>query len=290
MKLIILMTFVLFAAGLFSLLCGLLRLPTLRANRAMGNAGKKARPFSEIMEGYFVAGAARLAGLVRMNEYRRARLERTLKAAGMEMTPEEHQARAILKAGAWAALIPAALWILPLLAIPLLILTVLTYLREAGSAEEAVREKRENIEREAYRLASTITQKLKNGRDVLSMLERYSRNACDAMKRELEVLCADMRSGSYEAALVRFEARIGSAMISDVVRGLIGVLRGDDGAAYFQMLTRDFKEAELRRLKAEAAKVPPKVRKYSFLMLMCYLATFFVIIIYEIMNSMGSMF
>ena len=56
------------------------------------------------------------------------------------------------------------------------------------------------------------------------------------------------------------------------------------------MLTRDFKEAELRRLKAKAAKIPPKVRVFSFAMLLCYLATFFVIIIYEIMSSMGAMF
>ena len=290
MKFLLFLIFVTFAAGLFSLLCGLLRLPTLRTGRAMGNAGKKERPLSELLEGYCEAGAAKLAGLVRMNEYKRARLEKMLKAAGIEMTPEEFQARAVLKAGVWAVLIVPALWILPLLAVPLLVLAVLTYLKETGSAEEALREKREAIEGEAYRFASTITQELKNGRDVLSMLERYKRNAGEAFRRELDVLCADMRSGSYEAALTRFEARVGSAQISDVTRGLIGVIRGDDGGAYFQMLTRDFKEAELRRLKAKAAKIPPRVRVFSLAMLMCYLATFFVIIIYEIINSMGSMF
>ena len=40
------------------------------------------------------------------------------------------------------------------------------------------------------------------------------------------MLTADMRSSSYEAALIRFEARMGSAIISDIVRGLIGILRG----------------------------------------------------------------
>ncbi|MBR4606165.1 MAG: type II secretion system F family protein [Lachnospiraceae bacterium] len=290
MKIMILLIFTSFGAGLFSLLCGLLRLPTLRTGRAMSGAGKKERPLADVIEGYCEAGAAKFAGLVRMNEYKRARLEKTLKAAGSEMTPEEFQARAVLKAGAWTILIPPALWLLPLLAVPLLVLVVLTYLKETGSAEEALREKREAIEGEAYRFASTITQELKNGRDVLSMLERYKRNAGEAFRRELDMLCADMRSGSYEAALTRFEARVGSAQISDVTRGLIGVIRGDDGGAYFQMLTRDFKEAELRRLKAKAAKIPPKVRIFSLAMLMCYLATFFVIIIYEIINSMGSMF
>ena len=290
MKVLMLCIFALFALGLFSLLCGLLRLPTLRAGRAMGNAGRKARPLAELLEGYYCAGAARFAGLIRMDEYKMARLERTLKAAGLEVTPQEYRAHAILKAGAWGILILPALWILPILAVPLLIIMALTYLKESGSAEEQLKEKREKIEGEAYRFASTITQELHNGRDVLSMLERYKRNAGEAFRKELDVLCADMRSGSYETALTRFETRIGSAQVSDVVRGLIGVLRGDDGTAYFQMLTRDFKEAELRRLKAKAAKIPPKVRVFSFAMLLCYLATFFVIIIYEIMSSMGAMF
>ena len=75
-----------------------------------------------------------------------------------------------------------------------------------------------------------------------------------------------------------------------MVRGLVGVLRGDDGAMYFQMLTHDFKQAELQRLKAKAAKIPPKIRVFSFVMLICFLATYFTIIIYEIIRSMGTMF
>lgn len=137
---------------------------------------------------------------------------------------------------------------------------------------------------------STITQELKNSRDVLSMLEHYKENAGEMFQKELDIVCADMRSSSYEAALTRFEARLNSPQLSDVVRGLIGVLRGDDGAVYFQMLTHDFKQAELQRLKAKAAKIPPKIRVFSFAMLLCFLATYFAIIGYEIIKSMGTLF
>ncbi len=58
------------------------------------------------------------------------------------------------------------------------------------------------------------------------MLEHYKENAGAAF-RELDIVCADMRSSSYEAALTRFEARLNSPQLSDVVRGLIGVLRGE---------------------------------------------------------------
>jgi hypothetical protein len=104
------------------------------------------------------------------------------------------------------------------------------------------------------------------------------------------VLTADMRSSSYEAALTRFEARFNSPMLSDVVRGLIGVLRGDDSAVYFQMLSHDFKALELQRLKGRAQKIPPKIRVFSFVMLMCFLLTYMVIIAVQIMDSLGTMF
>ena len=99
-----------------------------------------------------------------------------------------------------------------------------------------------------------------------------------------------MRSSSYEAALVRFEGRIASPMLSDIVRGLIGVLRGDDGRMYFQMLSHDLKQLELQRLKAKAAKIPPKIRVFSFVMLACFMLTYIVVIVYEIIRSLGGLF
>lgn len=65
------------------------------------------------------------------------------------------------------------------------------------------------------------------------MLERFRMNAGESLSGELDILIADMRSSNYEAALTRFESRINSPMLSDVVRGLIGVLRGDDSAVVF---------------------------------------------------------
>ena len=122
------------------------------------------------------------------------------------------------------------------------------------------------------------------------MIENYKRNAGPSFARELDIVTADMRSSSYEAALTRFEARLNSPMLSDVVRGLVGVLRGDDSSVYFQMLAHDFKALELQRLKGLAQKIPPKIRIFSFIMLLCFLFTYLVIIAMEILNSLGGMF
>lgn len=290
MKLILLYVFISFSAGLFLLLSGVLRLPTLRTSKIMMDSGKEGKSLSKAVDAMLLDGAVRLSGYIRMNDYKRSRMKNVLKAAGLGTTPEVYTAYAILKAACVFVMIIPALYIFPLLAVFIVLLGIMVYSKEIQKADEMLREKREQIEGELYRFVSTISQELKSSRDVLSMLEHYKKNAGEAFRKELDIVCADMRSGSYEAALTRFEARLNSPQLSDIVRGLIGVLRGDDGAVYFQMLTHDFKQAELQRLKTKAAKIPPKIRVYSFAMLMCFLFTYFAIIGYEIIKSMGTLF
>lgn len=246
MRIILLFVFVLFAAGLFLLLAGIFRLPTMRTSKAMMNTGKQDKKLAKTMDALFMDGAVRLAAYIRMNDYKKSRMNHVLAASGIGMTPEVYLSYAYLKAGSIFLFIIPALYVFPLLAILLVLLGVMVYYKETKRADEMLREKREQIEGELYRFVSTITQELKNSRDVLSMLEHYKENAGSMFRKELDIVCADMRSGSYEAALTRFEARLNSPQLSDVVRGLIGVLRGDDGAVYFQMLTHDFKQQSFR--------------------------------------------
>ena len=234
--------------------------------------------------------AVRLAKYIRMDEYKRSRMNNVLKASGMNLTPEVYQAYAFVKSGAVLLGIVPCVFLLPLLSPVVVILAVLIYFKESQKADEKLKAKRDEIEGELPRLVATIVQELKASRNVIGMLERFKENAGTALTSELDVLLADMRSSNYEAALTRFEARLNSTMLSDVVRGLIGVLRGDDSTVYFQMLSHDFKQMELQRLKAQAQKIPPKIRVFSFAMLMCFLLTYLAIICYVAVTSLGGMF
>ncbi|MGF7145462.1 hypothetical protein HNQ56_003905 [Anaerotaenia torta] len=283
-------TGILLAAGLYFILASLLKLPSMGAAKAMLNAGRKNKKAAKTLEAWLMTGAVKLPRCIRMDEYKRSRMANVLKAAGISMTPEVYSAYAITKAGAILLGVIPCLFVLPLLSPVLIILAVLTYFKETRKADEQLKEKREQIEGELPRFVSTIEQTLKSSRDVLAMMENYKKNAGPAFASELDVLTADMRSSSYEAALTRFEARLNSPMLSDVVRGLIGVLRGDDSAVYFQMLAHDFKALELQRLKGQAQKIPPKIRIFSFVMLMCFLLTYMAIIVMEILSSLDTMF
>lgn len=239
------------ALGLFFLTASVLKLPTMGAAKAMLGTVKQERKAAKTLETYFMILAVRLSGFIRMDAYKRSRMQNVLKASGMNMTPEVYQAYALVKSGAVLLGAIPCMFLFPLLVPVVVVLALLLYFKENQKADETLKAKREEIEGELPRMVATMEQELKASRNVIGMLERFKGNAGPALTGELDILLADMRSSNYEAALTRFEARLNSPMLSDVVRGLIGVLRGDDSTVYFQMLAHDFKQIELQRLKAQ---------------------------------------
>jgi hypothetical protein len=280
----------LFSAGSYFILADLLKLPTLAATKAVLTVARRDKKQTLNLETIVFSLSSKLAGDIKIDPYKRRKLEAALKSAGIKLTPETYVARAWIKSGLAALLIFPLLPIFPILAPVVLFLAIAIYFKESRAADEAVRQKREKIEYELPRFAATVSQELKASRDVLSILKVYQKSAEESFRQELEITIADMKSGNEETALTRLEARIGSTMLSDVVRGLISVKRGDNGTVYFEMLAHDFKLLELQRLKLIAMKQPGKVRKYSFFMLGCLIMMYLGVLGYEIMNSFGKLF
>jgi len=274
----------LFGLGAFFLLAGLLRLPTSASTKAVLTVTSRGKSQKGSINAVLFDMAARLSPLVHLDGYKRKKLEAQLKSAEIKMSPETYIAAAWVKAGL------IALLIFPILAPVIVFLAVAVYFKEQKRADEIVQQRREEIEAELPRFVNTIEQELRASRDVLNILKSYQRNAGHAMKRELEITIADMASGNEENALTRMESRIGSTMLSDVVRGLISVKRGDNGIMYFQMLSMTFKQLELQKLKLEAMKQPGKMRKYSFMLLGCFLLMYLGVLGYVVLEAFGELF
>lgn len=288
---IILLLFGAFLAwGLFLIFADLLHLPRLAVQKAIIMAARQDKRSVNSIEVYLLRWAVKLSNYIRLDEYKKARLKSSLEAASLNLTPEVYTAFALVKAGSILMGVIPCFLVFPLLSPVLMLLAVATYFKEIRKVDGLLQAKRREIEGDLPRFVATVEQELQASRDVLGMLENFKKHAGTAFSRELDIVTADMRSSSYEAALTRLEARINSPMLSDAVRGLISVLRGDDGRIYFQMLEHDFKQLELQKLKGEAMKIPPKIRVFSFLMLLCFILTYLAIIAYEILRSMGTLF
>ena len=278
------------AFGLYFIIADRLKIPYLKTSKAIINMGRTDRKLTTVIETVLMDLSMKLSKLIPMDIYKKNRLKNTLKAAGIGMTPECYQANAIIKACAVGLLTIPCILIFPIISAVVLVLAVLVYFKEYQKADKIIEARRDEIEGELTRFVLNIEQELHSNRDVLSMLENFKKNTTPLFADELGITCADMRSGGYEAALMRMEARLNSPQLSDVVRGLISVIRGDDGRVYFQMLSHDFKQAELRKLKAQAQKIPPKIRIFSMILLGCFLMTYLAVIGLQIVKSLGGMF
>jgi len=280
----------LFGAGAFFIICDLLRVPLLKTSKAAKNLVKRQNAKTSSLEIWMQDLAISLARFVRLNEYKRLQLEADLQTAGMTVTPELHIASAAVRSVPIGLLALPMLFIFPLFAPLLIAVAAAYYFKQVRSVQAKIQKKRDSINYELPRLVYTIDKTLIHNRDVLSMLEGYKELAAPELASELAVTVADMRSGNYESALTRLEARVGSSMLSDVTRGLIGVLRGDETRLYWSALTVKFSDIQQQLLKQQAQKVPGKVKRLSMCLLMCFVLTYLVVIIVEVTSKLGILF
>ena len=276
--------------AVFYILADLFALPYLKTSKAVINLSKQQRDKTSGLDVWLKGLATALSKFIKINEFKKAQLEADLKTAQMDITPEMFKANAIVKALIIVVLAIPMAFIFPLLCPVIIFLAIFLYNLEIKSVSRRIKDKRQKIEYELPRLVFTIEKTLKHNRDVLYMLDSYRENAGKEMKHELDITVADMKSGNYEAAITRLEARVGSAQMSDVCRGLIGILRGDDTSLYWSSLAIKFNDIQRQQLRLQAQKIPKKVKRLSMCLLFCFMLIYIVVILSQIMSSIGVLF
>lgn len=289
--LLILLAAVLLGIGAYNLSCAFVDVPTARTSRMMMIAKKQTGEASEkLSDVYLTRIAEKLSPLLKLDPIKKSKLELALNIAEIPLTPETYTMKAILTAILTALLGLFLLLFIPLVGFLVMGLSILMWFSTYQQAFDIVKKRKKLIESELPRFAVSIQQGLSTNRDVLKLLVSYRRIAGPHLGKELDTTIADMKTGNYENALLRFQNRVGSTMLSDIVRGLIGTLRGDDQQMYFKMLVFDMRQIEQNNLKKEAAKRPKQMQKYSMMMLFCILLIYVVVLSVEVVGSIGAFF
>ena len=289
--LLILLVAVLLGIGAYNLSCAFVDVPTARTSRMMMIAKKQTGEASEkLSDVYLTRIAEKLSPLLKLDPIKKSKLELALNIAEIPLTPETYTMKAILTAILTALLGLFLLLFIPLVGFLVMGLSILMWFSTYQQAFDIVKKRKKLIESELPRFAVSIQQGLSTDRDVLKLLVSYRRIAGPHLGKELDTTIADMKTGNYENALLHFQNRVGSTMLSDIVRGLIGTLRGDDQQMYFKMLVFDMRQIEQNNLKKEAAKRPKQMQKYSMMMLFCILLIYVVVLSVEVVSSIGSFF
>ena len=280
----------LIGTGSFMILADCFRIPYMRTSKAVKNLAKQQKEKTSSIDVWLSSLASFIAKRLKLNEFKKARLEADLRTARMNISPEMFIANAVVKSFIIAVLAIPVLFIFPILSPIIIFLSFVLYKMNMKSIEKRIRRKREQIEYELPRLVFKIEKTLVHSKDVLYIIESFAKNAGAELKHELDITAADMRSGNQEIAITRLEGRVGSSLMSDVCRGLISISRGDVNTVYWNSLSLKFADIQRQQLRLEAQKIPKKVKRLSMCLLFCFMLIYIVVILAQIMSSVGVLF
>lgn len=281
----------LFGVAVYHLGCAFADVPSSKTSKMMLLSRKQVGYKSEkLLEVYIIRIAARLARYVRLDPLRRGKLQAALDISGLQLTPETYLMKAVITALLVSLSAFPAFFIQPLLVLVSVGIAVTMFFATYQKVFDDVKKRRKLIEAEIPRFTATLAQSLEHSRDVLRIITSYRRVAGKELGAQLDRTIADMKTGNYEQALLRLESRVGSTLMSDVIRGLIGTLRGDDQHMYMKMLVFDMRQIEQSNLKKEVAKRPKQIQRYSMMMLFCIIILYVVVLSVEVVKSLGAFF
>ncbi len=284
LKLIV--TGALFAAGAYSVISYILRLPSGKAARAI--AGIHGRPgIAEKLQRSLKPLANLLDRLFPMSGYREKRVQADFSQLKIEQTPQEfmadEKAKALLLGLLGILFIPLGLpWFTLLTAM----IGLLSYSRSMQSIRKRVQKLNREIELELPRLVETLNFTFMENRDLISVFEKYRKVAGKALGEELDRLLLDMKTGSQEKALKEMDARLNIPSFSALTAVLCGVHKGVDQRTSLLVLEQDLRVAERERMRRDMESSPKRVKTACFILTILMITMFMIPIILLIINNL----
>lgn len=290
---LLLIAVILLGTGFYYIITEFLILPDNKARKAISSYGKGQKaPSSDEIISYL---ASKIERYIVIEENQKKLLQRKLNAAELDHTPEFHTARAVASGmivtlfGIVFALIFSAFVNWMIIFSLFVILGIFSGFKMMNETNEIISRKAGAIEPELALFASTIQKQLSSTTDIIKIFESYRKICGEAFRHEIDVTIADMKTGSYEIALLNFDNRVRLESLSQIIRGLIAVLKGDDQRVYFDMLVHDLSNAERERLKRLSLKRPSKLNFSSAMVLVCFITIIVYIIGFQIIREINGM-
>lgn len=271
--------------GIYLIITELAVMPSSKSRKTVSMLFRESMGFSDQ---FSVPLANFLVRFINIETIRKKDIQLKLNAAEIKCSPEFYIAKSISDGILIAVFAVPMLWIMPVASICCIVGGVLIYFQSMKRADRIIKQKRENIETDMVLFASTICQSISTSRDVMKIFQSF-RNVCgDIFRHELDVTIADMKTGNYEEAIKKLDERVNSSDLSEIIKGLLSVMHGDDQRIYFEMLTKDLMTKEKENLKKEARKRPEKMNGVSVFMVICFLTMFMYAVISQVFNSFTS--
>lgn len=283
-----LLTTLLIAVGIYSLVGNYITFPTTQTDKAMSGFKRK----QSIGERFYTSVTYPLTKIIskfiRMEGYQKRKLEKDLQRAGINLTPAEYYAKAYVTAG--LVILSSFLFIplgLPIITMCVMLLGIMLFFKERQSVKEKLNKINGKILDELPRFVRTYNNSLKSSKDILKFMERYRKISGDDFKYDLDILITDLKTGNTEEALQRFDERVNIPQLSTFISGVIGTSKGINQETFFYLTEQDMKILARENIKREIAKRPGKIKKATVavgvMMFLLYLYPIFI----DLKNGLG---
>ncbi|MDF2567822.1 MAG: secretion protein [Oscillospiraceae bacterium] len=252
------------AVSIYCLLAILLKLPSFKVSMNISSSGreKKKKVINlQIIESYIKS----YAQLIPMSMMKESSLQKKLTSANMPDTPKQYVSVVYAYTAFFLLLTIITFFINPLFAVIPFALTGLVYYMKINEVDRKSSARKKEIEHNLPQFTSYVANSLSSNRNILEIINIYNQNYDSELTKELLIVVADMRTGNYQTALQRFNARINSPLISELVRGLIASINGDDMTIYFESLSMKMDKLWEQRIREIALKKEPKLSMLSYI-------------------------
>lgn len=271
-----------FVVGFYSLLAVIFKLPRWRDNIYKQKSKRKKSGFLQNASKY-------IAPHLPLNRIKEAEIQKQLQAANLSETPKEYLAQLWLSSGIFVVLAIVIALIQPLLSLIPLIIALFVYLKKKEQLETKVKKRTQEIEKSLPRFVSYASNRLRTEHNMITIIDDFNVNDSGALSEELAITVADMRTGNQEQAIERLQERINSPIITELCRGMLSAMRGEDVAVYFANLNKKLITLWGQRLRLELLKKEPKISKMSMLLVGCSLISTVVVLLVFIVQALATM-
>lgn len=149
---------------------------------------------------------------------------------------------------------------------------------------------KEDIESHLCDFNRYIQRKMNETSDVYSIISSYSLYAKGYFLTELKKTISDMKTGDSNLALVNFDKRINSPMLSDIISGLLLIYSGEENKEYFILNEMKLTTYEEERLEQKAKSHGKRVKVMSIITLGFFIMTYAVMMINVLSESLTLLF
>jgi hypothetical protein len=289
------------AAGI--LICRqLLKIPKLSMKKNIKNLqAEKEKPGKRLINRFIMPLANPVSRFIPLDPVKEAQMVSMLRRGGLELTPKEYYARAILCAAFTLLLVPLLIFIGAANLAPIVLLfAAVIYFHFMTDLKDQLKEKKKRIEIELPGFVRSILYRLEDNKrdgsrivvqvDLIQIFEDYLKVASEAFREDVAILVMEMKAKDIETALRNFNERLGLTEVSFLVAALIGLHRGEHQGEALSYLARDMDIKAKEALKKKLNSLPRRVKIASIPLVAVTLASLFYVIGSHLIRSMGGLF